>query len=249
MRAQLLFVGFVFLTSSFVSAETYVIHPDGTGELPTIQEAIDIAQDGDVIALTAGVFTGDGNWELDFLGKEITLRSVTGNPESCAIDGAGEHRGIYLHSGEPEGTLIEGITLMHCQGHRGGGIYVIDGASPAICDCIFDSNEATNWGGGLCCLDEDLVSDEVLCPGGSRPEGAGRQLGSRGTASVVGCRFLNNHAASGGGMLAAEYSVSLSDCEFMANSGNGGGLYLFHGVVAVVSGTRFDGNGGEGAYW
>lgn len=44
----------------------YVVSPDGTGAFPTIQEAIDAIPQGSVIELTDGIFTGDGNRDLDF---------------------------------------------------------------------------------------------------------------------------------------------------------------------------------------
>ena len=36
------------------AATTYIVRPDGTGDFPTIQTAIDAAIDGDIIELTDG---------------------------------------------------------------------------------------------------------------------------------------------------------------------------------------------------
>jgi hypothetical protein len=53
------------LTScAIASAETYVVSPDGSGDFPTIQTAIDAVVDGDIVQLTDGVFTGEGNRDL-----------------------------------------------------------------------------------------------------------------------------------------------------------------------------------------
>jgi len=49
---------------------------------PTIQSAIDVAVSGDIIVVDDGVYTGDGNRDIDFKGKAITLRSENG-PENC----------------------------------------------------------------------------------------------------------------------------------------------------------------------
>ena len=74
------------LFASPASATTYLVRPDGNGDFVTIQAAIDSAVAGDIIELSDGVFTGDGNRDLDFLGKGITLRSQSGDPELCVID-------------------------------------------------------------------------------------------------------------------------------------------------------------------
>ena len=59
--------------SGVAMADEYVVLPDGTGDFPTIQAAIAAVADGDVILLAAGTFTGEGNRDLDFLGKGITV--------------------------------------------------------------------------------------------------------------------------------------------------------------------------------
>jgi hypothetical protein len=64
-----------------------VLHPDGSGDAPTIQAAIDSANfNGDVIELTDGVYTGPGNRDLYTSGKSFLLRSQSGNPAHCVID-------------------------------------------------------------------------------------------------------------------------------------------------------------------
>ena len=51
--------GLLLILCLGAAAETYVVTPDGTGDFPTIQTAIDAAGDGDIIELTDGTFTGD----------------------------------------------------------------------------------------------------------------------------------------------------------------------------------------------
>ena len=79
------------------SATTYLVKPDGTGDFPTIQAAIDASQPGGEVLLSDGTFTGDGNRDLHF-GKSLTLRSQSGKPSACTIDCQGSstdfHRGI-----------------------------------------------------------------------------------------------------------------------------------------------------------
>jgi hypothetical protein len=89
MKATILgFVLAIVLTASGFSARatTHVVRPDGGGDSPDIQAAIDAATDGDIVELTDGTFTGDGNRDIDYKGKALTVRSQSGNPEGCIID-------------------------------------------------------------------------------------------------------------------------------------------------------------------
>ena len=91
-------------------AETYIVTPDGTGDFPTIQEAIHAAEDGDIIELTDGVFSGTGNRDISYLGKAITVRSQNGDPHSCVIDCEGSpaepHRGFNFCSDETAESVL-----------------------------------------------------------------------------------------------------------------------------------------------
>lgn len=63
-----------------LNAETYIVRPDGTGDFPTIQAAVDAAVDGDAIELTEGVFRGEGNGNVTVYQKGITIRSQSNDP-------------------------------------------------------------------------------------------------------------------------------------------------------------------------
>lgn len=80
-------ISFVMLASA--PGSTYIVEPDGTGDYPFIQEAIDAAVNGDEILLGDGVFKGVGNYEVDFKGKAIIVRSQSGWPADCVIDAEG----------------------------------------------------------------------------------------------------------------------------------------------------------------
>jgi hypothetical protein len=100
-------------------AAVYVVSPDGAGDFVTIQEAVDAALDGDVIELTDGVFMGECNTDIDYLGKSITVRSRSGNPEACIIDcrDSMPRRGFMFHSGEDENAVLEGVTIRNGVAH------------------------------------------------------------------------------------------------------------------------------------
>ena len=136
-------------------ATIYYITPDGTGDLPTIQAAVDSCADGDEIVLVDGEFSGNGNLAVNFRGKAVTLRSQSGNPAACVLLGDYGNCGELLFtSGEGPDTVVQDITLnswlawchpstgaIHCAGSSptirnvainacDRGITVVSGASP-----------------------------------------------------------------------------------------------------------------------
>ena len=107
------------LSGLFAHGATYLIEPDGSGAFPTIQAAIDAALPGDVIELADGVFKGTGNRDLNFNGKAITIRSLSGNPRLSIIDGEGVypttvHRGFDFKTAEGAGSVVSNITIRNC---------------------------------------------------------------------------------------------------------------------------------------
>ena len=85
--------------------------PDGSGDYPTIQDALDCAPcDGDIVELSAGTYTGVRNRDLDFQGRSLTLRGASGR-DSAVIDCQQAGRGFWLHSGEDSTTVITDLTV------------------------------------------------------------------------------------------------------------------------------------------
>jgi hypothetical protein len=108
----------LFLIASSVLpvwSATYFVNPEGTGDFPTIQAAIDAAENEDVILLGDGIFAGDGNRDIEYKGKAITVCSESGNPEHCIIDCGGTpedfHRGFYFQGSELPNARLEGVTI------------------------------------------------------------------------------------------------------------------------------------------
>jgi hypothetical protein len=120
-----LILGLLLVLSTPALATTYLVRPDGTGDFPTIQTAIHVAFPGDIIELADGTFTGDGNRDIDFLGKPITVRSQSGDRDACIIDCQGSfeeyHRGFLFIAGEGPESILEGITI------RNGGEFGFGG--------------------------------------------------------------------------------------------------------------------------
>ncbi|NQT19480.1 MAG: SBBP repeat-containing protein, partial [Planctomycetes bacterium] len=149
-----------------------------------IQQAIDAASHGDVIILRDGTYTGDGNRDIDFAGKTVTLRSENG-PSGCIVDCEGgeaaPHGGILFYSGEGPSSIVDGLTIRGAYGGDGGGIYC-SGTSPTLKNCIIADCRAW-YGAALFCSNASpalinvtitgntamLTGGGVYCFGSPRP--------------------------------------------------------------------------------
>ncbi len=235
MKFTIFLMSAAFLWPAAVPATTYVVRPDGTGDFPTIQAAIDAAVNGDTIELTNGSFTGDGNRDISVVGKAITIRSQSGDPENCIIDCQGVGWGIYL--GWTTGrSKLEGFMVTRGQADSGGG--VTDDSYPGadIADCIFYRNSAAFVGGGVMSRGEAAALVRCKFVENSSGEFAGGFFsGSNGPthATLDDCQFIGNTASRFGGavFLDAVYPMregSIRNCTFVGNRslGRGGAVYV-----------------------
>jgi len=144
------------LICATASADTIYVKADGTGDYPTIQAAIDAAIDGDEVIAAQGTYTGEGNRDISFAGKRITVRSISpGDPNVVAttiIDCEGLGRGFIFNNEEANESILDGFTITNGYAMwRGGGIYILD-SGPKISSCIISKNESFDApGGGVYC--------------------------------------------------------------------------------------------------
>jgi len=156
---------------------------DGSVDHPfdAIQEGIDAAVGGDTVMVAIGIYTGEGNRDIDFEGKAITVISENG-AASCIIDcqgmGSDPHRGFYFHTGENADSVLDGFTITNGYENNGGGIYCRDSSSPTIQNCVIENNTATSHGGGIYVWDSNLtVKNCLIYNNSARVGGGGISLG------------------------------------------------------------------------
>ncbi|MDC0991994.1 hypothetical protein OAR33_00300 [bacterium] len=136
------------ISSVTASAETITVCASGC-DYTSINAAIAVASDGDVIQLAAETyFEGE---QIDTLGKAITLRGVldkAGEPASV-LDGAGTHRVLICERGETNTTSFENLFVQNGSAADYGGGSRNQASSPRFSKCNFRNNASVFYGGGM----------------------------------------------------------------------------------------------------
>lgn len=226
-------LGCIAMTSS---AATYTVPTD----FATIQGAIDSSWHGDTIVVLPGTYPE----HLDFLGRDLTVKSQAG-PEVTILDGTQTGAVVSFVTFESPLAVLEGFTITNGTGvkhatadsYSGGGIYCKD-ASPTIRGNVITGNAVSSpstWGGG----------GGVYCTGGA--------------PTITGNLISNNLAwagesasGSGGGVHAHQSNAVITRNVFRENTaiggvtggGRGGGVYFAYAPagLAVVANNLFVGN-------
>lgn len=107
-------------------ARTWSVRANGSGDVPTIQDACDIAQSGDDILVYPGTY-----FEGDIRCKGGVLIHSAAGPMWTRIDASSGEYGLF--SEEPHAPWVNGFTIF---GSRSATISVNGGGSQAITHCI-----------------------------------------------------------------------------------------------------------------
>jgi len=202
----------VLIAAGSASAVTYVVQPDGLGDYPTIQEAVDAADDGDYVVLTDGTFSGPGNRDIVVPAKQIYILSQSGNFLECQIDCEGSAgdpaRGFHFNTSVGSGNAeMQGVGVINGYVFDGGGGIWIEGADTRIINCS----------AGYCTVDN------------THGKGGGLWVSDGGAPNVSGCLFHMNSAGKGGGVAIDTAWGTFNYCEMVDNTATdmGGGMFVY----------------------
>jgi parallel beta-helix repeat protein len=143
------------------------------GDYMTIQEALHKAVDGNTVLVAPGTYHG----KIDFLGKSVTLKSLTG-PDKTIIDGD-QTKTVVKLTGEEADSVLQGFTITN---GSYAGIRCID-SSPTIIGNIISDNSGygiltwdagsvtikgntifgnTGYGWGISCRDGTITDNTIF---------------------------------------------------------------------------------------
>lgn len=241
------------------AATLTVSNPGGGGMYSSIQAAINAAQNGDTVSVSAGTYV-----EQIFLSKYLTL--IGAGRDSTVIQSQGGSESTMFIQNVPFApggkTTVQGFTIQggNAPSGQGGGITISPNADPVITDNTIQNNNAQGYGGAISIhgnanplIRNNIIRNNTAYNGGgaifaydnSSPIIYGNQITGNTTAGWV----IPNGGSSGGGIYLENTPGSLSYPVVMNNviSGNsasfaGGGIMLRTGVAAVIFGNTIDSN-------
>jgi len=225
---------------------TWYVKVDGSGDAPTIQAAIDSASDFDTVLVAAGVYTGDGNRDLDTKGRRITVVSESGPSVTLiSADGTPEepHIGFVFRSGEDSSTIVEGFQIDDAFGDSLSywvyGAVACSASTPTVRNCEITNN----YGPGVSSMGWESRPLFIDCEI-SHNGGEGVKLMS-GHVRLMRCEVSNNDLDG----VVTEFSgeIRMDSCLVIGNGGTGVSAFTFFDDFQIYSST-FYGNG-RGLFW
>ena len=199
------------------------------GDHPTIQEALEAAGDGALVLVAPGTYYEK---EIEFFGKEVTLRSEEG-AEATVIDGDHEGRVMQFIYFETSKTVVDGFTLRKgdpsysSYQDDGGGIYCRY-SSPVIKNCRIIENITEDCGGGIYCYSGSPTIENCFISGNEVYSGGGICC-SRSSPTIASCVISSNEARDGGGIFCYSGSPIVVDCVISGHVVTyGGGIYCHY---------------------
>ena len=211
-----------------------------------IQDAIDAANNDDIIEIRPGIYTGAGNYDLDPNDKSISVRSV--NPDDAGvvantiIDPNNAGRGFYIHDGEDANRIISGLTIRNAYTtteYDGAGIYCFNG-SLTVHNCVIQDGYAEGSGGGICCNSSIVTIINCTITGNTADYYGGGISCVFCAPLITGCTISNNTASrEGGGIDSGESDPNILNCIIFGNNSIvGGGINCyFRGSANLVNCT------------
>jgi hypothetical protein len=246
---------YVYPQSQENSSNSEIRTMGATVMYPNIQAAIDDAVDGDVIYLARGRYKGDGNRDLDFKGKAITLSGL--RPEDsnyvaatiidCNGTAAEPHRGFYFHSGEDNNSVVCGLTITKSYNSKDGSAIYCYQSSPYLHHCNIVANNGLT--GSVVYISGSSILADCTVADNNNIGYAVYVYGYSSTkrAKIINCTVRNNTSSSYScsGIYGSDY-LEIINCRVEKNSGSG--IYTRGSRSVKISGCLVRSNGNVNNY-
>ena len=250
----LLATAILFCVSSPAYPRTWHVTVDQTGDVPTIQAAIDNARPGDDVLVAPGTYTwadqGASGTSMLVMKSGVMLHSEAG-PEVTVLDAQGQGR-VILCEGVDDQAVIEGFSITRgatdgYPGTGGGGICCYDNSSPRIVGNVITccATGLYYWraGGGISCAvnsSPEISGNEIIS--NSACDGGGVYCGSSSNARIID-NVISDHClfpaiefwdTYGGGILSENSSPLIDGNVITENSAHYGGGICCRGSDADI---------------
>jgi len=216
---------------------------------------VDAADDGDIIKLTAGVYTGTNNYgglaQMVYISKTITLHGgytitnwTMSDPVANAttLDAQGQGRVVHLRGSDDVTPTLEGLQLTNGSvNDLGGGIYAYQ-AHPIISGCHVYSNTATNGGGVFLWRSNDaILTGNIIYNNMVSGNGGGVFFWESRNARMTNNLVVDNWIGAlgvGAGVDLYGSTVHLLHTTLARNRGGSGhGIYMVSGSAITATNT------------
>ena len=258
--AAIMILLLLFSSSSHAQSTIYV-----PANQPTIQAAINAANNGDTVLVAPGTYTEN----INFNGKAITVTSSSG-PAVTIIDGSANGSVVTFTTGETASSILNGFTIrnglsnFNNPGRGSGGGILITSASPTIDGNVIIGNQAVDGigifvNGGSPVIKNNVITGNTQCCGTSGGGGGG--IHAIGSPLISGNTITNNSlngGGFGGGILVDSNSTSTIQGNLIIgnsayNSGGGVALRTNGPSVTfvqniVINNSTLGGGSGGGLY-
>ncbi len=246
---------------------------EGGNIYPTIQAAVNAAENGDEVIITPGTYQGSGNRDIDCTGKAITIRSVYPNDPNivnstlidCQGSEADPHRAFTIGLHNTNKTVLSGFKIINgyvdnpdflSPLRHGGAVSIIrdtDG-TVEIKNCIFINNYAGDSGGAIQSNHVEVLIDNCKFYNNAAGSSGGGIDCYGEHPLIINCIFMENNSGYYGGAIAfgdvvEGSSISIENCIIKENIARQGGGVSFSNASVIIKKSTISKNNCNGEMW
>ena len=246
---------------------------DGNQTTPfqTLQDALDIANDGDIIMIAAGTYSGNDVNTGVYIQKLLTFEKYGDGEAIFESNGQSSIWSVGANS-----INISGLTFKNGHGNLGGAINFRNNVSNSVINATFINNTGIEYGGAIyvegivsnLTLNSTFINNTASIHGGgifikgvadnlnvygefrnnnaADRNGGAISVGSQLSNSTINAKFINNTAGYGGAISGTTVSNSVINSTFENNvaTGSGGAIYWFKVSDSLIN-SIFKNNSAE----